>query len=60
MSGSEHHLGNAVAHDHHQPGLLEARDTQNLLSLAAKLDTSTYLAPPATWWRGMTLERQTR
>jgi hypothetical protein len=33
------------------PGLLEARDTQNLLiSLAAKLDTSTYLAPPTTWW----------
>lgn len=26
MSGSQHHLGNAVAHDHHQPGLLEARD----------------------------------
>jgi hypothetical protein len=39
MSGSEHHLGNAVAHDdHYQPAPLEARDTQNLLSLAAKFD----------------------
>ena len=52
MSGSEHHLGNAVAHDHHQPELLEARDTRNLLSLAAKLDILDGLAAPATWWPG--------
>ena len=53
MSGSEHHLGNAVAHDdHYQPAPLEARDTQNLLSLAAKLDILDVPAAPATWWPG--------
>jgi hypothetical protein len=41
--------GNAVAHDHHQPGLLEALDTRNLLSLAAKLDILDVPGAPATW-----------
>ena len=52
MSGSEHHLGKAVAHDPHQPELLEARETRYLLSLAAILDILDGLAAPATWWPG--------
>ena len=60
MSGSEHHLGNAVSHDHHQPGLLEARDTRNLLSLARKLDILDVPGAASDLVARMTLEPQTR
>ena len=60
MSGSEHHLGNAVAHDHHRPGPLQARDTHNLLRLAAKLDILDVPRAASDWVARMTLERQTR
>jgi hypothetical protein len=53
-------LGNAVARDHHQPGLLEARDTQNLLSLAAKLEILDVPRAASDLVARMTLERQTR
>ena len=53
-------MGYAVAHDPHQPGLLEARDTQNLLSLAAKLDILDVPGAASDWVARMTLERQTR
>ena len=57
MSGSEHHLGNAVATT---PGLLEARDTRNLLSLAAKLDILDVPGGASDLVARMTLEWQTR
>lgn len=59
-TGSQHHMGNAVAHDRSQPELLEVRGTQNLTSLAGKFDTSKYLAPTSDVVALMTLEHQTR
>ena len=60
MSGSEHQLENTVAHDHHQPGLLGARDTRNLVSPAAKLDILDVPGAASDLVARMTLERQTR
>lgn len=59
-SGSQHHLGNAVGHDHAHPQLLDTYGTQNLTSLANKFDTSKYLAPTSDIVALMTLEHQTR
>ncbi len=59
-TGSEHHMGNAVAHDPSQPQLLETQGTQNLTSLDRKFDTSRYLAPTSDVVALMTLEHQTR
>ena len=59
-TGSQHHMGNAVAHDRSQPELLEVRGTQNLTSLAGKFDISKYLAPTSDVVALMTLEHQTR
>jgi hypothetical protein len=58
--GSQHHMGNAVAHNSAQPQLLETQGTQNLTSLARKFDTSRYLAPTSDIVALMTLEHQTR
>jgi|SRR5579871_1272307 len=58
--GSQHHMGNAVAHQASQPQLLETQGTQNLTSLEKKFDTSRYLAPTSDIVALMTLEHQTR
>jgi len=58
--GSQHHLGNAVGHDRSRPEMLDTRDTQNLLRLTGKFDTSKYLAPTSDIVALMTLEHQTR
>ena len=59
-SGSQTHMGNAVAHNTSQPQLLDTKDTQNLTSLEKKFDTSRYLAPTSDIVALMTLEHQTR
>jgi hypothetical protein len=51
-AGSLHHRGNAVTRD--------SENTQNLLSLAKKFDTSRYLEPTSDIVALMTLEHQTR
>jgi hypothetical protein len=58
--GSQHHMGNAVAHNSAQPQLLETQGTQNLTSLARRFDTSRYLGPTSDIVALMTLEHQTR
>ncbi len=58
--GSQHHMGNAVAPDPRHPLELETRATQNLTSLAGKLDVTRYLAPTSDIVALMTLEHQTR
>jgi hypothetical protein len=58
--GSQHHMGNAVAHQASQPQLLETQGTQNLTSLEKKFDVSRYLAPTSDIVALMTLEHQTR
>jgi len=60
MSGSAHRSGNGVAHDQDQPGLLEARDTRNLLSPAAKSDILDVPGAASDLVARMALERQTR
>ena len=59
-TGSQNHMGNAVAHNPSQPQLLEIRGTQNLTSLAGKFDLTKYLAPTSDIVALMTLEHQTR
>ncbi len=58
-SGSQHHMGNAVAPDLFHPFDLETEGTQNRTSLADKIDTSKYLAPTSDIVALMTLEHQT-
>ncbi len=58
-SGFQHH-GNAVAPNPDQPSVLDLRGTQNLLSLAGRFDTSTYLTSTSDIVALMTLEHQTR
>jgi hypothetical protein len=58
--GSQHHMGNAVAPDLFHPFDLETKDTQNITSLAGKIDTRNYLAPTSDIVALMTLEHQTR
>ena len=60
MSGSAHRSGNGVAHDQDQPGLLEARDTRNLLSPAAKSDILDVPGAASDLVARMALEQQTR
>jgi hypothetical protein len=60
LHGSQHHMGNAVAHDRAQPQLLDTQGTQNLTSLEKKFDTSKYLEPTSDIVALMTLEHQTR
>ena len=59
LSGGQHHMGNAVALDASRPEVLELRDTQNLTSLAKKVDLSGYLAQTSDIVALMTFEHQT-
>ena len=58
--GALRHRGNAVASDPSAPDRLVTEGTQNLTSLAAKLDTSRYLSPVSDIVALMTLEHQTQ
>jgi len=58
--GAAHHLGNAIAPDSDHPFDLEQEGTQNLTSLAQKLDVSKYLAPTSDIVALMTMEHQAR
>lgn len=59
-SGGLQHRGNAVAPNPEQPDALDLRGTQNLTSLAGRVDTSLYLAGTSDLVALMTLEHQTR
>jgi hypothetical protein len=59
-SGGLQHRGNAVAPNPDQPDALDLRGTQNLTSLAGRVDTTPYLAPTSDLVALMTLEHQTR
>ena len=56
--GTQRHLGNAVAADPFHPLDLEQEGTQNLTTLAGKVDTSKYLAETSDIVALMTLEHQ--
>ncbi len=59
-SGGLQHRGNAVAPNPDQPDALDLRGTQNLTTLAGRVDTSPYLASTSDLVALMTLEHQTR
>jgi hypothetical protein len=59
-SGGLQHRGNAIAPNPDQPDALDLRDTENLTSLAGRMDTSPYLEPTSDLIALMTLEHQTR
>ncbi len=59
-SGGLQHRGNAIAPNPDQPDALDLRGTQNLTSLAGRMDTSAYLEPTSDLIALMTLEHQTR
>jgi hypothetical protein len=59
-SGGLQHRGNAVAPNPEQPDALDLRGTQNLTTLAGRVDTSPYLASTSDLVALMTLEHQTR
>lgn len=59
-SGGLQHRGNAIAPNPDQPDALDLRDTENLTSLAGRMDTSAYLEPTSDLIALMTLEHQTR
>ena len=56
--GSQRHMGNAVARDPDHPLDLDERGTQNVTSLAGRLDVSKYFAPTSDIVALMTLEHQ--
>jgi hypothetical protein len=56
--GSQEHIGNAVAPDPEHPLDLEHENTQNLTSLAGKIDVSKYLTGTSDIVALMTLEHQ--
>jgi hypothetical protein len=60
FTGSERHMGNAVAHDTVHPRELDQENTQNLETLGHRFDASSYLAPTSDVVALMTLEHQTR
>jgi hypothetical protein len=59
LTGSQHHMGNAVALDPQRPELLELQGTQNLTSLVKKVDLSGYLEQTSDIVALMTYEHQT-
>lgn len=59
LHGSQHHMGNAVALDASRPELLELQGTQNVTSLAKKVDLSGYLEKTSDIVALMTYEHQT-
>jgi hypothetical protein len=60
ITGDVPHRGNAVAPDPDHPDMLDLRDTQNLIDLSTRFDTTRYLAPTSDIVALMTLEHQTR
>ena len=60
LTGSERHMGNAMAHDPAHPRDLDMQNTQNLTSLGHRVDTSTYMTNTSDVVSLMTLEHQTR
>lgn len=60
ISGGLQHRGNGIAPNPDQPDWLDLRGTQNLTSLASRLDTTAYLEPTSDLVALMTLEHQTR
>jgi len=56
--GSQQHLGNAVAPDPEHPLDLETANTQNLTSLAGKIDATKYLTDTSDIVALLTLEHQ--
>jgi hypothetical protein len=56
--GSMTHLGNAVAHDPERPLDLDQENTQNVTSLAGRIDVSKYLTGTSDIVALMTLEHQ--
>ena len=58
--GKMKHLGNAVAHNPYRPVELDTKGTQNVTSLANKIDVTKYLAPTSDLIALMTFEHQTR
>jgi hypothetical protein len=56
--GSQQHLGNAVAPDQEHPLDLEHANTQNLTSLAGKIDVTKYLTDTSDIVALLTLEHQ--
>jgi hypothetical protein len=56
--GSQTHMGNAVADDPEHPLELDRKHSQNVTSLADRLDVSKYLAPTSDIVALMTLEHQ--
>ena len=58
--GGSRHRGNAVADNPAQPHLLETAGTQNLDTLATRVDTSTYLNPLSDIVALLTFEHQTQ
>lgn len=58
--GAQRHNGNAVALDPSNPGLLETAETQNLITLVKKFDTTRHLTPTSDSVALLTLEHQTQ
>jgi hypothetical protein len=59
-TGSQRHMGNAFVTDPNRPDVLELAGTQNLTSLARKVDTTRYLRSTSDIVALMTYEHQTR
>jgi hypothetical protein len=59
-AGRMHSRANALAPFADRPDVLDYRDTQNLITLKDRLDTSQYLAPTSDIVALMTIEHQTR
>jgi hypothetical protein len=60
IHGRAHHLGNAIAPDPDRPFDLEEKATQNLTTLAEKIDVTKYLTPTSDIVALMTMEHQAR
>jgi hypothetical protein len=60
LTGSQTHMGNAVARDPQNPKDLDTSDSMNLTSLAGRFDPDGYLAQTSDIVALMVLEHQTR
>jgi len=60
LTGSQTHLGNAVAHDPQNPKDLDTSNSMNLTSLAGRFNPDGYLAQTSDVVALMVLEHQTR
>ena len=59
-TGSQTHLGNAIARDPDNPRELDTTNTVNVTSLTGRFDTTSYLQPTSDVVALMVLEHQTR